>query len=67
MQCKVGETQATTYAASRRHGFGFSVQDLRGAPLFTVVYDTEAESKTAEEAMRNILESAVDVSTFARV
>ncbi len=58
---KVGETQPTTYGASRRYGFSFSIQTFRGAPLVTIAYETKEECEQAEAAVRKAIEKAVDI------
>ncbi len=59
---KVGKTQPTMFGVGGRHGFGFSVQDLRGAPLLTISYATEEEAKEAEAIIRKALENAIDIT-----
>jgi len=62
LTAKVGKTQPTMFGVGGRHGFGFSVQDLRGAPLLSISYATEEEAKEAEAIIRKALEKAVDVT-----
>jgi hypothetical protein len=60
-QWKVGATQQTVSGPSRRYGFGFSIQDFRGAPLLTISYESEKEAKEAESTIREALETAIEV------
>lgn len=64
---QVGTTQAVTYSPSQRHGFGFSIQNARGAPLLNLSYTTEEEAKRAEALLRQALENAVDVMSFKEI
>ena len=59
---KVGPTQETVFGRTWRHAFGFSIQDFRGVPVFTVSYPTEDEAKQAESAIRRALKAAIDIS-----
>jgi hypothetical protein len=59
---KVGVTEKTVFGREWRHGFGFSIQDYRGVPLFSISYETEDEAKQAELAMRRALKAAIDIS-----
>jgi hypothetical protein len=59
---KVGATEKTVFSRAWRHGFGFSIQDYRGVPLFSISYETEDEAKQAELAMRRALKAAIDIS-----
>ena len=59
---KVGATEETVSRRAWRRGFGFSIQDFRGVPLFTISYETENEAKRAEPAIRKALEAAIDIS-----
>jgi hypothetical protein len=60
---KVGATERTVSGGRDwRHGFGFSIQDLRGIPLLSISYGTEQEAKQAEAAIRKALEGAIDIS-----
>jgi hypothetical protein len=59
---KVGNTQSTMFGADRRYGFGFSVQDLHGAPLLSISYDTKEDAREAEALIRKALEMAVDIT-----
>ncbi len=61
-QGKVGKTQPVMFGVGARRGFGFSVQDLRGAPLLSIAYDTEEEAKEAEVIIRRVLENAIDIA-----
>jgi len=45
-----------------RHGFSFSIQDGRGAPIVTISYATEEQSKEAEAVVRKAIENAVNIS-----
>jgi len=63
-QWRIGATQPTTYSPSQKHGFGFSIQNFRGAPLLNIAYATKEESERAEAAVRKALEHAVDVMSF---
>jgi hypothetical protein len=58
---KVGVTEKTVFGRTWRHGFGFSIQDFRGVPLFSISYETEKEAKRAELAIRKALEAAIDI------
>jgi len=58
---KVSSTQAVNYGPAGRYGYGFSVLNFHGAPLFSVAFDTEAAAGEAEAAMRQIIDSAADV------
>lgn len=62
---KVGQTQPTTYGASQRYGFSFSVQNFQGAPLLNVTYATREECEEAEAAMRKALANAVDIMGYS--
>jgi hypothetical protein len=62
---KVGATQPVIDGVGGRHGFGFSVQNFRGAPLLDIVFATEAESIAAEAAVRQAIESAVDIMSHS--
>jgi hypothetical protein len=57
---QVGKTQATT-GVGGRHGYGFSVQDGRGAPLLSISYATVEEAKEAEAAIRKAIENAISI------
>ena len=59
---KVGATEETISGRTWRHGFGFSIQDFRGVPLFSILYGTEKEAKEAESAVRRALDRAIDIS-----
>ena len=59
---KVGATEKTISGRTWRHGFGFSIQDFRGVPLFSILYETEKEAKEAESAVRRALDRAIDIS-----
>lgn len=59
---KVGATEKTVFGREWRHGFGFSIQDYRGIPLFSISYETENEAKQAEAAIRRALKAAIDIS-----
>ncbi len=59
---KVGKTQPTISGVGGRYGFGFSVQDVRGAPLLSVSYDTEEDAREAETLIRKALEKATDIT-----
>ena len=61
-QWQIGKTQSVVVGASRRYGFGFSVQDHRGAPLLSLAYETEAEAQKAEEAIRQAIENVIDIT-----
>jgi hypothetical protein len=50
------------FGVGGRHGFGFSVQDGRGAPIVTISYATEKEAKEAEAVIRKALENALDIT-----
>ena len=58
---KVSVTEKTVFGRMWRHGFGFSIQDYRGLPLFSISYETENEAKKAELAIRNALAAAIDI------
>jgi hypothetical protein len=62
MAHKVGVTMAMTFGIGGKHGYGFSVQNARGAPLLSVAYATEAEAKAAEELVRTALEKAIGLA-----
>jgi uncharacterized protein YhjY with autotransporter beta-barrel domain len=64
---KVGETLSVSYGASQHGGYGFSIQDARGAPLLNIAYKTQAESEQAEESIRQAIEGAVDIVSYSRV
>ncbi len=57
---RLGKTQPTL-GIGGRHGFGFSIQDGRGAPLLTIAYATEKEAKEAEEIVRKTIANAIDI------
>jgi hypothetical protein len=59
---KVGTTEKTVSGRTWRHGFGFSIQDFRGVPLFSISYETEKEAKEAEAGIRKALERAIDIT-----
>ena len=59
---KVSVTEKTVFGRTWRHGFGFSIQDFRGVPLFSISYETEREAKQAELALRKALKAAIDIS-----
>ena len=59
---KVGITQLIRNLNSPNIAFGFSIQDQHGAPLLTISYRTEAESKSAEVAVRLAIQDAVEIS-----
>jgi len=59
---KVGKTQRTMSGVGGRHGFSFSIQDGRGAPIVTISYATEEQSKEAEAVVRKAIENAVNIS-----
>jgi hypothetical protein len=59
---KVGATGETVFGRTWRRAFGFSIQDFRGVPLFTISYETENEAKQAELAIRGALKAAIDIS-----
>ena len=52
MPYKVGTTQPTQYSSARKFGYSFSVKTAHGAPLITIIYATEDESKRAEDMVR---------------
>lgn len=64
-ELEVGATQPVIDGVGGRHGFGFSVQNFRGAPLLDIVFATEAESIAAEAAVRQAIESAVDIMSHS--
>jgi hypothetical protein len=59
---KVGATEKTISGRTWRHGFGFSIQDFHGVPLFSILYETEKEAKEAESEVRRALDRAIDIS-----
>jgi hypothetical protein len=59
---KVGETISTISGPSMVIGYGFSIQDFRGAPLLSISYKTQEEAKEAAAAIRMALEAAIDIT-----
>jgi hypothetical protein len=59
---KVGATEKTICGRTWRHAFGFSIQDLRGHPVFSILYETEGAARQAESAIRKALEGAIDIA-----
>ena len=64
---KVGPTQSVTFGPSHRYGFGFTVQDWRGAPTLAVSLETEQQAKEAEAATQKIIEAAIDVTSHGMI
>lgn len=62
---KVGITQPILYSPAQRRGYGFSILNFHGAPLLSISYATEEESKHAEEAMRKAIENAADIMGYS--
>ncbi len=60
-QWKVGSTRPTSYGAAQRYGYGFAIQNFRGAPLLNITFATKEESQRAETAIRKATEDAVDI------
>jgi len=63
---QVGKTQSTTGIGGRQ-GFGFNIQDGRGAPLLNISYATEEEAKKAEEVIRQTIENAINIVPHSHV
>jgi hypothetical protein len=61
MRWKVGSTQATLAPGMPEGGYSFLIQDQDGAPLISIRYRTELESKRAESAVREALRNAFDI------
>lgn len=59
---KVGQTQSVSYGPSRSYGYGFCVLDARAAPLLTITYKTQDESKRAEDLVREAIKNAAHIS-----
>jgi hypothetical protein len=64
---QVGETQRMMYGSGQRYGYGFSIQNARGAPLLNVSYATEGEARRAEQLVREALENAADITSFNEI
>lgn len=62
LRWKVGATEKTVSGKNWRHGFGFSIKDVRGVVLFSISYETEREAKEAEAAIRKAIERAIDIT-----
>jgi hypothetical protein len=59
---RIGTTEKKTFGASRRHGYGFAVEQRgRGVaagewlPVLELIYSTEAASKEAEDGFRRAI------------
>lgn len=58
---KIGPVQRTTFGPSWSHGYGFSIENFRGAPLLGLNFATKEEAEAAEVAARQMIEKAQDI------
>jgi hypothetical protein len=61
-QFKLGNVASFTAGSTDLHGFGFSVINQHGSPLFSIVYPTEDEARSAYEAVTSALSNAIAVT-----